>query len=80
MTEPSGAVCPSLDATLRRLDRLSRAPTTKDLTAYGLAASSPRTFYRHYLAAHAAAVAFSDANVLLNATSAQSFLATHRRG
>ena len=32
----------------------------------GRAKSSPRDFYRHYLAAHAAAVALADATVILN--------------
>ena len=72
-TEPSGAVCPGLDTTLRRFSRLSRAPTTKDLTGYGRAKSSPRDFYRHYLAAHAAAVTLADANVILNDASNKSF-------
>ena len=76
VAEPSGAVCPSLDATLRRLSKLSRAPTTKDLTAYGRAKSSPRDFYRHYLAAHSAAVAFADADAVLNDAANKSFWLT----
>ena len=75
-TEPSGAVCPSLDATLRRHSKLSRAPTTKDLTGYGRAKSSPRDYYRHYLAAHGAAVAFADATTVLNDAANKSFWLT----
>ena len=77
VAEPSGAVCPGLDATLRRLGRLSRAPATKDLTCYGRAASSPRDFYRHYLAWHAAAVVFADVEAILNDAAAMSFRLTH---
>ena len=74
VTEPSGAVCPALDATLRHLGRLSRAPTTKDYTRYGKAKSSPRDFYRHYtVAAHAAAVAYADAAVILDDAANKSF-------
>ena len=59
-TETSGAIAGALDALLRRYDRLSRAVGTVDTTEYGQSPASPRTYYRHHLAAHSAAVVFAD--------------------
>ena len=55
------------------LDRLSREAGTKDYTAYGASASSPSTFRRHHLAAHSAAVVFTDAATLLDDVATKGF-------
>ena len=65
-TETSGAVSATVDALYRRYDRISREPGTVDYTAYGVSRTSPRTFHRHHLAAHAAAVVFTDAATLVD--------------
>jgi len=72
-TENSGAVSPSFDALLRRLDRVSREPGTKDLTNYGVSSSSPSTFRGYHLAAHSAAVVYSDVTTLLDDAATKSF-------
>ena len=72
-TETSGAVSATLDALYRALDRCSRERGTNDFTRYGVSRASPRTFRRHHLAAHAAAVAFTDAATLLSDAASKSF-------
>ena len=72
-TETSGAVSATLDAMLRRYDRISREPGTADYTTYGASRTSPGTFYRHHLAAHAAAVVFTDAATLVDDATTKSF-------
>ena len=72
-TETSGAVCASYDATLRRYDRVSREPGTHDYSAYGTSRSSPATFYAHHLAAHSAAVVFTDAATVLEDAATKCF-------
>ena len=64
VAESTGAVSPSFDAAFRTLDKESRLKTTHDSTVYGIARSSPRTFYAHHMAAHSAAVVMADAVTL----------------
>ena len=61
VAESTGAVSASFDAALRALGKESRAATTHDSTVYGVARSSPRTFYAHHIAAHSHAVVMADA-------------------
>ena len=49
-----------------------------DTTRYGVARSSPATFYRHHLAAHSAAVVHADATTILNTVASLSFFLTQR--
>ena len=49
-TETTGAFNPALDGALRALDVQSRIRGADDYTQYGLARSSPRTFYAHHAA------------------------------
>ena len=76
-TESSGAVSATLDALLRRYDRISREPgtarTADTYTTYGASRTSPSTFHRHHLAAHAAAVVFTDAATLVDDATTKSF-------
>ena len=72
-TETSGAVSATVDALYRRYDRISREPGTVDYTTYGASRASPTTFYRHHLAAHAAAVVFTDAATLVDDATTKSF-------
>ena len=43
--ESTGAVSSTFDAAYRTLDRMSRLKTTHDSTVYGVARSSPHSFY-----------------------------------
>ena len=45
----------------------------QDYTRYGVSRASPRTFRRFHLAAHAAAVVFTDAATLLSDAASKSF-------
>ena len=72
-SETSGAVSATYDGLLRAYDRVSREPGTKDYTNYGVSKSSPSTFRRHHLAAHAAAVVFTDAATVLDDAATKSF-------
>ena len=45
VAESTGAVSSTFDAAYRALDKMSRLKTTHDSTVYGVARSSPRTFY-----------------------------------
>ena len=74
--EPSGAITAAFDALLRRYGRLSVAPGVVDYTQYGLSSSSPRDYYQHHLAAHAAAVTFADVHTILNDVAHKNFLLT----
>ena len=65
--ESTGAISATFDAALRTLDKESRATTTHDSTVYGIARSSPRTFYAHHLAAHSQAVVMADATTAISA-------------
>ena len=71
--ETSGAVSSTVDALLRAHDRLSREPGTQDYTRYGVSRASPSTFRRHHLAAHSAAVTYTDAATLLSDAASKSF-------
>ena len=71
--ESSGAVCAAFDALLRAHDRLSRESGVQDYTRYGSSRASPSTFRRHHLAAHAAAVFYTDAATLLSDAASKSF-------
>ena len=62
-----------MDALLRAHDRLSREPGTQDYTRYGESRASPCTFRRHHLAAHSAAVAYTDAATLLSDAASKAF-------
>ena len=73
VAETSGAVSPTFDALLRAHDRVSREPGTQDYTRYGVSPASPHTFRRHHLAAHAAAVVFTDAATLAADAASKSF-------
>ena len=72
-TETSGGVNPTFDRLLRAHDRLSREPGTQDYTRYGTSRASPSTYRRHHLAAHAAAVVYTDAATLLSDAASKSF-------
>ena len=72
-TETSGAVSSTYDAILRRHARIAREPGSTDCTLYGTSRSSPSDFRRHHLAAHAAAVVFTDAATLLDDASTKNF-------
>ena len=73
VAETTGAVSPELDALLHRLARIAAAASTADHTQYGEAPSSPRDFYSHYLAAHAAAVCHADAVTILEQATTLSY-------
>ena len=55
------------------MDKQARAPTTHDSTRYGIARTSPQSFYTHHVAAISAAIAYADATTLLLAAAAMSF-------
>ena len=73
----TGAFSPALDDTLRALDVQSRIRGADDYTQYGLARSSPRTFYAHHAAAISMTIVLAEAIIIRNAASAMMFSLTN---
>ena len=71
--ETTGALSSTFVRALRALGKQARAPTTHDSTRYGLARTSPTSFYVHHVAAISAAIAYADATTVLLAAAAMSF-------
>ena len=71
--ESTGAVSSTFDAAYRALDKMSRLKTTHDSTVYGVARSSPRTFYAHHMTAHSHAVVMADAVTVCTHATALAF-------
>ncbi len=64
--ESSGAVTGDFERQLRFYGSLADAPGTTDLTCYGESRSSPKSYYRHHLAALCSEVVFADAETVLH--------------
>ena len=76
-TESSGAFSPTLELSLRALDRESRAPGALDNTRYGESRASPTRFYPHHAATISHAIVSADAlTVRLAAASLSAALTT----
>ena len=50
---------------LRSLAAAAKRPEVQDTTIYGAGRASPKTFYRHHLAAISSAIARADAQTIL---------------
>jgi hypothetical protein len=77
VSESTGALSATFDGALRALAKQARAPTTHDSTVYGIARSSPHSFYAHHTAAISAAIALADAGTILRGTAAAAFRLVH---
>ena len=74
VTETSGAFSATLTRALRAVGAQARLPTSTDLTAYGTARHSPRTFYSHHAAAISAAIVTADALTILETAAHASYM------
>ena len=63
--ESTGAMSPSVIRLLRSLAAAAKRPEVQDTTIYGAGRASPKTFFRHHLAAISSAIARADAQTLL---------------
>ena len=63
--ESTGAMSASVIRLLRSLAAAAKRPEVQDTTIYGAGRASPRTFYRHHLAAISSAIARADAQTVL---------------
>ena len=63
--ESTGAMSAGVIRLLRSLAAAAKRPEVQDTTIYGAGRASPRTFYRHHLAAISSAIARADAQTVL---------------
>ena len=63
--ESTGAMSAGVIRLLRSLAAASKRPEVQDTTIYGAGRASPKTFYRHHLAAISSAIQRADAQTIL---------------